>query len=178
MLAFFISAVFARPYGQLIPALTVNVLHAGARGLGWAVSATGIGGFGGAMVTAYFGQRSRRSRIWLHGRNDLSAGVIVRARNRPHACVRAARSFMIGIGTMGLLGATNTLIQMLTPDEVRGRALAVYTMIAIGIVPVGSLLDGTIAAAIGLHQMFVLSGTLCALTFLIVWFLHPKIRSA
>ena len=85
--------------------------------------------------------------------------------------------FLIGIGTMALLGATNTLIQMLAPDEVRGRALAVYTMIAIGVVPAGSLVDGAIAAAIGLHQMFVLSGALCALTFLIVWFLHPKIRT-
>ncbi|MEO6835140.1 MAG: MFS transporter, partial [Candidatus Tumulicola sp.] len=45
VLAFFITAVFARPYSQLIPAFTENVLHAGAQGLGWAVSAIGIGGF-------------------------------------------------------------------------------------------------------------------------------------
>ena len=50
-----------------------------------------------------------------------------------------------------MLGATNTLIQMLSPDDVRGRALSVYTMIAIGVVPLGSLVDGAIAAAIGLR---------------------------
>ena len=61
----FVTAILTRPYSQLIPALAVNVLHAGARGLGWAVSAIGIGGFGGALVTAYFAQRERRSRLWL-----------------------------------------------------------------------------------------------------------------
>ena len=48
----------ARPYTQLIPAFTENVLHAGPRGLGWAVSAIGAGGLGGALVTAYFASAS------------------------------------------------------------------------------------------------------------------------
>jgi MFS family permease len=176
VLAFFVTAVFARPYGQLIPAFTENVLHAGPRGLGWAVSAIGVGGFGGALVTAYYGQRRRRSRIWLLAGLLMSFGIVGLG-FVPTLAIALPVLFLIGIGTMALLGATNTLIQMLAPDEVRGRALAVYTMIAIGVVPAGSLVDGAIAAAIGLHQMFVLSGTLCALTFLIVWFLHPKIRT-
>ena len=176
VLAFFVTAVFARPYGQLIPAFTENVLHAGPRGLGWAVSAIGIGGFGGALVTAYFAQRRRRSRIWLLAGLLMSFGIVGLG-FVPTLAIALPVLFLIGIGTLALLGATNTLIQMLSPDEVRGRALAVYTMIAIGVVPAGSLVDGAIAAAIGLHQMFVLSGTLCALTFLIVWFLHPKIRT-
>ena len=37
--ALFVTAILTRPYSQLVPALAVNVLHAGARGLGWAVSA-------------------------------------------------------------------------------------------------------------------------------------------
>ena len=78
--------------------------------------------------------------------------------------------FLTGVGTMALLGATNTLIQMLSPDEVRGRAFAVYTMIAIGVVPAGSLVDGAMAALVGLQQMFAFAGALCALTFLVIWF--------
>ncbi|HEY1654903.1 MAG TPA: MFS transporter [Candidatus Tumulicola sp.] len=176
VLTFFVAAVFARPYGQLIPAFTENVLHAGPRGLGWAVSAIGVGGFGGALVTAYFGQRGRRSRIWLQAGLLMSAGIVGLG-FVPTLAIAVPVLFAIGIGTMALLGATNTLIQMLSPDEVRGRALAVYTMIAIGVVPAGSLVDGAIAATIGLHQMFVLAGTLCALTFLAVWILNPVIRT-
>jgi MFS family permease len=176
VLAFFISAVFARPYSQLIPAFAVNVLHVGARGLGWAVSAIGLGGFGGALVVAYFAQRERRSRLWLQAGLLMSCGIIVLG-FVPTLGLALPVLFLIGVGTMGLLGATNTLIQMLSPDEVRGRALAVYTMIAIGVVPAGSLVDGAIAALIGIHEMFILSGTLCALTFLFIWLLRPTIRT-
>jgi MFS family permease len=85
--------------------------------------------------------------------------------------------FLTGVGTMTLLGATNTLIQTLSPDDVRGRAMAVYTMIALGVVPAGSLVDGAIAAAIGVHEMFLLAGILCALTFVAIWFCCPKVRT-
>jgi MFS family permease len=173
---FFVTAVFARPYSQLIPAFTENVLHAGASGLGWAVSAIGMGGFGGALVTAYFAQRERRSRLWLQAGLLMSLGIVSLGL-APNLALTLPVLFLIGVGTMTLLGATNTLIQMLSPDEVRGRALAVYTMIAIGVVPAGSLVDGAIAALIGLHEMFVLSGALCAATFVAVWLLRPIVRT-
>jgi MFS family permease len=176
VLAFFITAVFARPYSQLIPAFTENVLHAGARGLGWAVSAIGVGGFGGALVTAYFAQR-HRARLWLQGGLLMSFGIVALG-FVPNLAIALPVLFVTGVGTMTLLGTTNTLIQMLSPDQVRGRALAVYTMIAIGIVPLGSLVDGALAAAIGLHEMFVLSGALCVLTFAAVWLLEPSVRGA
>ena len=139
------------PVRSAVPAFAVNVLHAGARGLGWAVSAIGAGGFGGALLTAYFAQRERRSRLWLQSALLMSFGVLALA-FVPSLKVALGVLFLIGVGTMAFMGATNTLIQILSPDEVRGRALSVYTMIAIGIVPLGSLVDGAIAAAIGLER--------------------------
>ncbi|HTX60489.1 MAG TPA: MFS transporter, partial [Verrucomicrobiae bacterium] len=175
VLAFLVSAIFSRPYSQLIPALTVDIFHAGARGLGWAVSAAGVGGFGGALATAYFAQRPRRSRLWLAAGLTMSAGVLLLGLV-PTLGFAVPVLFAIGVGTMALLGATNTLIQILSPDELRGRAMSVYTMIAIGIVPLGSLVDGAIASAIGLQHLFLLSGATCAATFLLVWLLRPAVR--
>jgi MFS family permease len=174
--AFFVTAVFARPYGQLMPAFTVNVLHAGARGLGWAVSAIGVGGFGGALVTAYAAQRERRSRLWLQAGMLMSVGLLVLG-FVPSIRLTLPVLFVTGVGTMTLLGATNTLIQTLSPDEVRGRAISVYTMIAIGVVPAGSLVDGAIAATIGLPRMFTFVGALCAATFAGIWIFRPIVRS-
>jgi MFS family permease len=176
VLTLFITAIFARPYSQLIPAFTVHVLHAGARGLGWAVSAVGVGGFGGALVTAYFAQRERRARLWLQAGLLMSVGVLLLG-FAPTLALALPVLFGIGVGTLAMLGATNTLIQMLSPDEVRGRALSVYTMIVIGVVPLGSLVDGAIAAAIGLRATFVLAGALCAGVFLAVWWLRPIVRT-
>ena len=154
----------------------MNILHAGARGLGWAVSAIGAGGFGGALLTAYFAQRERRSSLWLQSALLMSSGVLALA-FVPSLRLAILVLFLVGVGTMAFMGATNTLIQMLSPDEVRGRALSVYTMIAIGIVPLGSLVDGAIAAAIGLRETFALAGALCALFFLAIWALAPILRT-
>jgi MFS family permease len=85
--------------------------------------------------------------------------------------------FAAGVGTLASLGATNTLIQTLSPDDVRGRALSIYTMIAIGVVPLGALVDGAIAAAIGLRPMFAFAGSLCTALFLAIWFLRPIVRT-
>jgi MFS family permease len=170
------TAILTRPYSQLIAAFAVNLLHAGARGLGWAVSAIGAGGFGGALVTAYFAQRERRSRLWLQSALLMSGGVLALT-FVPSLTLAIGVLFLIGVGTMAFMGATNTLIQILSPDEVRGRALSVYTMIAIGIVPLGSLVDGAIAAAIGLREMFLLAGGTCAVLFLAIWLLAPAVRT-
>ena len=116
VLAFFVSAILARPYSQLIPAFTENVLHAGARGLGWAVSAIGLGGFGGALVTAYFAQRERRARLWLQAGLLMSCGIVALALV-PSLSVMLPVLFLTGVGTMTLLGASNTLIQTSLPTR-------------------------------------------------------------
>jgi MFS family permease len=176
VLAQLVTAILTRPYSQLVPALAVNILHAGARGLGWAVSAIGIGGFGGALVTAYFAQRERRSRLWFQSGVVMSIGVLALA-FVPELAWALPVLFVIGVGTLASLGATNTVIQVLSPDDVRGRALAVYTMIAIGVVPLGSLVDGAIAAVIGLRPTFAIAGVVCTVLFVAIWFLRPAVRS-
>ncbi len=176
VLAQLVSALLARPYTLLVPALAVNILHAGAHGLGWAVSAIGIGGFGGALVTAYFAQRERRAKLWFQAGLLMSAGVAALG-FVPTLALALPVLFAAGVGTLASLGATNTLIQMLSPDDVRGRALSIYTMIAIGVVPLGALFDGAIATAIGLRETFVLAGGLCVVLFLGIWALRPIVRT-
>jgi MFS family permease len=176
MLFFVVTALFARPYSQLIPAFAVNQLHADAQGLGWAVAAAGIGGFGGALVTAYFAQRERRSYLWLAAGIVMTCGVLTLG-FVPTLGFALPVLFLIGVGTLSFLGVSNVLIQSLAPDEVRGRAISVYTMVAIGVVPLGSLIDGTIASRIGLHPMFVLAGGICLILLLGIWFTRPVVRS-
>ena len=161
---------------MLVPALAVNLLHAGARGLGWAVSAIGIGGLSGALVVAYFAQRERRSLLWLYSGLVMSVGVTVLG-FVPTLALALPVLFAVGLGTLTALGATNTLIQTLSPDEVRGRALSIYTMIAIGVVPLGALVDGAIASVIGLREAFVLAGTVCVALFGLIWIFRPAVRS-
>jgi MFS family permease len=173
---FVVMAIFARPYAQLIPAYVVNTLGGDARALGWAVAAAGIGGFGGALVTAAFAGREPRSLLWLLAGVITGLGLIALATIHSVAGTLPAL-FAIGVGTLAFLGATNTLIQMLSPDAVRGRAIAVYTMVAIGVVPAGSLILGAIASVIGLHLAFALAGVISLICVVAAYALNPIIRT-
>lgn len=175
MLLFVASALLVRPYSQLLPAYIVNTLHSDARGLGWAVAAQGVGGFAGALLTTVFAGRERRARLWLLSALAMAGGVLALG---AVWSVGAALPviFMIGIGTLAYLGASNTLIQTLSPDDVRGRAVSVFTMVAIGGVPLGSLVVGAIASQIGLHDAFLGAGAVCVAAFAATWALIARLR--
>jgi len=172
---FVVTAIFVRPYAQLIPAFMVNTLHGDARVLGWAIVAAGIGGFGGGLVTAGF-TGERRSTQWILSGVLMTAGVAALGFIWSVPLTFPVY-FLIGVGTLGLLGATNTLIQTLAPDAMRGRAISVYTMIALGVVPGGSLVLGSIAALIGLHAAFAVAGGATLALILIAYWLNPQIRT-
>lgn len=171
---FIITALLVRPYFQLIPAYVINALHGDARALGYAVAAAGIGGFGGALVTAAFS--GRRSLQWLIGGVQTALGVMLLGfiYSVP---LSLPVFFLIGVGTLAFLGATNTLIQTLAPDDMRGRAVSVYTMIAIGVVPGGSLVVGSIAAVLGLHLTFIIAGAICAASVLAAYVADAPLRT-
>lgn len=173
---FVVMAIFARPYAQLIPAYVVNTLGGDARALGWAVAAAGIGGFGGALLTASFSGREPRSLQWLLAGVITSLGLIALA--TIHSVIGTLPAFFaIGVGTLAFLGATNTLIQILSPDAVRGRAIAVYTMVAIGVVPLGSLILGAIASVVGLHVAFAFAGAISLICIVVGYAFNPIIRT-
>lgn len=174
--ALVVTALLVRPYSTLLPALVVNALHGNVGELAWAYAAAGIGGFGGALATAYLGSRERRGTIWLACGAAISAGVAILGA-MPNVYVALPVIFVIGFATLTFMGATNTMIQMLSPAAVRGRAISVYTMIALGIVPGGALVVGSVASLIGLHAAFIAAGLLCTATFVYLAITQPIIRT-
>lgn len=172
---FIVTALLVRPYAQLIPAYVVNTLGGDARALGYAVAAAGIGGFGGALITAGF--TGRRSLQWVLSGALMSLGVFVLGFLKTVPATIPA-FFAIGLGTLAFLGATNTLIQTLSPDEMRGRAVSVYTMIALGVVPGGSLVLGSVAAVIGLHVTFMFAGAICVGCVTLAYAIDAMLRTA
>jgi MFS family permease len=175
-LAFLVTAIFVRPYSTLLPAFIVNLLHGGAGELGWAYTAAGAGGFGGALLTAYIGNRERRGTIWLISGAVVALGVFALGFVYSIA-LSLPIIFIIGLGTLTFLGASNTLIQTLSPDALRGRAISVYTMIALGIVPGGALIVGSIASLFGLHTAFIIASSITVVLFVWLWFTKPIMQT-
>lgn len=173
---FIVTALLVRPYGTLLPAFVVNTLHANAKGLGVAIAATGVGGFAGALLTAYLGARERRGIVWAVSAIIMSIGVLSLGFIW-NLWISLPVLFVIGTATLTFLGASNTLIQTLSPDDVRGRAVSVYTMVALGLVPGGALIVGGLGSAFGLHVAFWIVGAACALVTLVLWLARPVINT-
>jgi len=139
---------FALPYTVLMPLFADTILHAGARGLGILMGAAGVGALIGSLTLA-----SRSTVIGL-GRWVAIAcatfGISLSAFALSKSFVLSAALLVIAGGaTMVQMAASNTLIQSMVPDELRGRVMAVYTMMFVGMGPFGALLAGTIAEHVG-----------------------------
>jgi len=173
---FMVSALLVRPYSLVLPAYALNYLGADARGLGWAIAATGVGGFGGALVTAVFGSSERRGVLWL-----LSAGVMsiaVLTLGFVHTLLLSIPVLVvIGLATLAFMGLSNILIQTLSPDTVRGRAVSVYSMLALGFVPAGAFVIGGFGSVIGLGHAFIAAGAATALFVAWLAFYRPIMRT-
>jgi MFS family permease len=66
-----------------------------------------------------------------------------------------------GFGMMVQMGATNTLLQVMVPDRLRGRVMSLYSMMFIGMGPIGALAGGALAARIGAAWTVAIGGVVC-----------------
>jgi MFS family permease len=83
----------------------------------------------------------------------------------------------VGLGTQSYISSSNVLVQTLAPDEMRGRAVSIYSMIMLGLVPGGALVIGSLARVFDLSSVFVGSGLLCAVLASWTYIAHPKLRA-
>jgi MFS family permease len=171
-----VSALSVRSYSFLLPAYAVHVVHADAQGLGWLMAASGIGAVGGALVIAAANTR-RRSLIWFIAGLVSSIGVALLGVTESLP-VAAGLLTIIGLGTQSYISSANVLVQTLAPDEMRGRAVSVYSMIMLGLVPGGALVIGSVARIVDLRLVFIGAGILCAALGCWTFFAHAKMRAA
>ncbi|MBD5653959.1 MAG: MFS transporter [Candidatus Eremiobacteraeota bacterium] len=176
LLLLVVVCLLVRPYTQLMPAYAAHVVHVDARGLGLLLAASGFGAIGGSLLTAIVGQR-RRGVVWFGSAVLMCLGTIVLGFVHQLGPARAGL-VCCGLAVLSFAGNSNVLLQTLAPDEMRGRAISVFSMIILGLVPAGSLALGSLATLIGLSASFTTGGAI-ALTFAIaIWVTNPQLRAA
>ncbi len=169
------TCLLVRPYVQLLPAYAVHVVHVDARGLGFLFAAVGAGAICGSFVTAIIGAR-RRGVVWFASALSMACGTIVlgSVHTLPAALATLA---VLGLSVLSFAGSSNVLLQTLSPDEMRGRAISVFSMIILGLVPAGSLLLGSIASVTGIPASLQGGGVAALAIAIIIWFSNPALRS-
>ena len=165
------------PYRVLMPVIASQTLHGNAHTLGFLMGAMGIGALIGALYLA-----ARTSVLGL-GRLIPIATIIFGASligvGLSHWYLLSLLIMVTtGFGFMVHLAASNTLIQTLVREEMRGRVMALYTTAFLGMATFGSLLAGAIAGVIGAPQTLIGGGLVCILGALIFGSKLPILRAA
>lgn len=170
-----IVSLVGMPYVVLMPIFADKILHGGARGLGILMGATGVGALLGALTLA-FRQGVKGLGRWVAWCSaGFGASLIVFSISH-RFWISVILLLPVGYTIMLQMACSNTLIQVMVPDALRGRVMAVYSMMFMGMAPIGALLGGALADRLG-AQLTVAIGGLASVAGS-VWFglQLPKIR--
>jgi len=155
-------ATMGMPYTVLMPAIASGVLHGGAHTLGYLMTASGVGALAGALYLA-----SRRSVLGL-GRAiviatcTFGAGLVGFSLSHRTWLSLLILPF-VGGGMMVEMASTNTILQTIVDDDMRGRVMAFYAMAFLGTAPLGSLFAGFVADHIGPMKTIMAGGIACVI---------------
>jgi predicted MFS family arabinose efflux permease len=156
------TALFARPYIQLLPAVAHEVLQVGAVELSWMLAASGVGALLGSLATAALGSLRRRGAVLIG--SAVSFGLFLVAFTMQRSLLASLPLLvLLGFATMVFLGMANGLLQTRSPDHLRGRVMSVYTMVFMGLMPLGSMVMGSIGSIAGVAAGLLAGGVLCTL---------------
>ncbi len=168
-------SLVAMPYTVLMPVFADQILHGGARGLGILMGATGVGAMLGALTLA-----TRSGVLGLGRWVAFSCGgfgfFLVLFSFSHHFWLSAALLLPVGFCMMLGMSSSNTLIQAMTPDHLRGRVMAMYTMMFMGMAPFGSLFAGAVAEHLGAAFTVSVGAVACIGAAFLFFFHLPKIR--
>jgi MFS family permease len=156
-----LTALAGLPFATLMPVFASTVLQGDARTLGFLMGAPGLGAVLVGVVLA--SRRGTSSYRWIAGACG-AFGVLLVLFARTRALWSAIAILIpLGMATMIQLTLTNARIQAMTPDALRGRVMAIWFMIFMGFAPVGSVLAGSLATALGPRLVLALGGAACVL---------------
>ena len=168
-------SLVAMPYSVLMPIFAAKVLHGNARTLGILMGATGVGAMCGALMIA-----SRRGVRGLGKFVPIACAgfgvsLILFAFSRWWV-LSAILLVPVGFSVMTQMSASNTLVQSMVPDRLRGRTMAIYSMMFMGMAPFGALVAGAAAGHIGAPMTVAIGGALAIAGAIAFARYLPKIR--
>jgi MFS family permease len=171
-----IVSLVGMPYTVLMPIIASETLHGGPHTLGFLMAATGLGALAGALRLA-----ARRSVVGL-GRELTVMATVFGVTLTLFAASRTEWLSMpilvaVGFAMMLQTAATNTIVQTIVEERMRGRVMAFYTMAVMGTAPFGALLAGGLAAHIGAPWTIAISGVVVTCAGVYFYSKLPMLRA-
>jgi MFS family permease len=177
-----VLSLFGLQYSVFLPIFARDVLHHGALGFSILLSTAGVGAALGALQ---FAARTSFKGLakWIAMMSVICAVCLIVFSESRVFWLSAAVLFVVGFAATSLMAATNTTVQNRVPDELRGRVMAVYATMFMGVQPIGSLIAGGVAKHIGAPRTLAVFGVIVLMASLVFVFrvvmrLRPAVGAA
>lgn len=170
-----IFSSFGIVYIPLLPVIARDVLGQGARGYGLMMTSLGAGAVTGGLTLATLSKTRHRGKILVAGTLTLGLLLIVFSfcRSYQFALILLV---LVGFCQTSIASLTNTLIQTLAPDYIRGRVMSIFSLFFNGMFPLGSLIGGAIAQRWGTCPALLVAGIVVLTTLACVMIIRPQLR--
>jgi len=169
-------SLLAMPYSTLLPIVARDSLGLDAAGLGWLFAVGGVGAVGGALSVAFRDALPRRG-PWLLG-CATATGLFTLALGLTRSPVMAAAALVgIGFSATSTVALSNTLLQELVDDAMRGRVMSMFGLAFMGTFPIANLLAGSIAGLTSASTTLAVTGGALALVVTVITLTRPRLRA-
>lgn len=166
----------ALPFAVLVPIFADRILHGGASAYGNLMGAVGFGAMCGAFTLAMRQQLRGFGNIVGYSAIGLGISLTLFGASRWYWFSLAALA-LAGYAMMMQFTSANTLIQAMVPDQLRGRVMSLYSMMFLGMSPLGSLVAGKLAQHIGAPRTVALGGLISLVGGVVFALKWPSMRA-
>lgn len=168
--------LFGISFTTLLPAWAVDVLHGDSRTYGFLGAARAGGAVISALMLASLGRFKFKGKLWTVGTWIVPPLLL------SFAFVRSLGLSLlllagVGFGTVLVFNLSNTLVQTLAPDALRGRVMGAYGLTFFGLMPLGGLLAGGAAELLGAPPVVVIGATACMAMAAALFVFMPQMRA-
>jgi MFS family permease len=168
-------SLMGMPYSVLMPVIASSVLRGGPNAYGLLMAASGVGALAGAALLTVR-QNVRGLGRWA-AVSAVCFGITLIAFSFSRALwLSTALLVPAGFFMMVEMAASNTLIQSMIPNRLRGRVMSVYSMMFMGMAPMGALVAGALAAPLGAPATVAIGGSICAVGGVVFGAGLPRLR--
>lgn len=160
-----LTSLLGMNFQTMVPSYARLELGLDAQGFGFLMSAVGLGSIVAALVQA-IASRARPMRA-VFGSLILGTSLMTLALPLPNLWV----AVVLGIGGLGMITTmlnSNTTVQLIAPDRIRGRVMSVYSMVLLGSGPLGAYLSGFLIDALGARWGVAVMGLLTLIAALVM----------
>jgi MFS family permease len=152
------NGAFVYSTSTIIPLIAEDALHVGASEFGLLVSAVGLGSLFAALIIA---NRARSSQTTFLIAAACFGALYLSLAFVPWFGLAFIVLVLVGAAIQVFGTSVNALLQLNSPDHLRGRVMSVFTLLTNGIQPIGSLLNGVVTAAAGVRWTVAVEATIC-----------------